>query len=499
MSALKEAILTLRSIVKYSEDEARDEHGRFAGSGGSSIPSHSELMGMSKVSGPLGSQGGEWRQASNGKTYLVKPLLDEKHGHNEVASAAVYREAGVKFPNTGVVKDKNGNSYLVSEKIDGLSQGKWNGNSKLQEAAAKDFGIDALLSHWDVHGLLGDNTLVDQSGNPVRIEAGGAMAYRAMGGEKSSFSPDAQWVEPTSMRTSDQGQLMYGAMTDAQVADSLERAGNIDLNNVQSRWDAMGIPRSTSDAWMQTLQSRQAQIPALVASLRGASKALSALKQARALLKYSEDEARNSKGEWESSDSGSKSESTTGPRTFTSLDKAQEWARQHFIDGNLEKYPKHHGVLEYRDTGYRTINNLLRGKKDANLSEPQWKAEYRQMVKEIKGQMKPIPAGGVVVYRGFQSGKIPLNVGDTFTEKAFSSTTFDKDIASFFANDMNGGGGKLFAIEVPAGVNAMYFGARDKNVQNQPGANEHELLLEPGLKYEVTSKSADVVHLRVVK
>ena len=243
---------------------------------------------------------------------------------------------------------------------------------------------------------------------------------------------------------------------------------------------------------MQTLSE-------LVAELRRAvniiKRDVSDEKLARVVVKYSPDQERQSNGEFGSgAGSSDASASSESPKTFASLDKAQEWARQHFVDGALQSYPKQHGVRQYRDMAYRTINNLLRGKKDSQLDEPAWKAEYRQMVKEIKGQMKPIPTGGVVVYRGFQPGKMSLNVGDTFTEKAFSSTTFNKDIASFFAYEKNGGGGKMFEIEVPAGVKAMYLGAKydyDKN--------EHELLLEPGLKYEVTGKSGDVVKLKVVK
>ena len=96
----------------------------------------------------------------------------------------------------------------------------------------------------------------------------GAMAFRAQGGEKTGFSPTGAWVEPLSMRTSEQGRAMYGKMTDAQVATSLERAGNLNLGNVQSHWDSLGIPQNVSDPWMQTLQARQQQIPTLVSELR---------------------------------------------------------------------------------------------------------------------------------------------------------------------------------------------------------------------------------------
>ena len=317
MQTLSELVAELRRAVDIIKrdvsDEERDKNGRFAGGGssGEGMPSHTQLSGMERVSGPLGSQGGNWyKDSSADKTYLAKPLESDAHGYNEIAAGAVYHEAGVKFPNTGLTKDENGKPLLVSEKIEGLSEKSaswWASHPDAQAKAAENFGVDALLSHWDVHGLSADNTLIDKNGDPVRIESGGAMAFRAMGSPKGdAFSPTGAWSEPASMRTSDQGRAMYGKMTDAQVADSLERAGKIDLGNVQSRWDALGIPRETSDPWMKTLEARQAQIPALVASLRGVNKALKMIELARAVakhgdgkvVKYSEDQARQSNGEF---------------------------------------------------------------------------------------------------------------------------------------------------------------------------------------------------------
>jgi len=264
-------------IRKYNEDQPRDEKGEFAstgvtGSSGDKLPTYDKLSEMKKVPGPVGSQDGVWRQSADGTTYFVKPLKDAVHGFNEVASGCVYHAAGIAFPNTGIVKDSSGHYYLVSQKVEGLTQKSaawWNSHPEAQAKAAEGFGVDALLSHWDVHGLDADNTLVDKDGNPVRIESGGAMAFRAQGGSKPSFSADKEWVEPESMRTGGQGPGFYGMMTDAQAATSLQAATNIDLESVQRMWDQAGIPRNVSLPWMETLQERQSQIPDLVKALNG--------------------------------------------------------------------------------------------------------------------------------------------------------------------------------------------------------------------------------------
>lgn len=226
---------------------------------------------MQKISGPLGSQGGTWYQDASGQQYLVKPLKDEAHGANEVATGAFYHIAGIPFPNTGVAHTPQGKPVLISEKVSGLTQhpkSGWMGHPGTQAQMARGFGVDALLSHWDAGGLQADNTLVTHGGTPVRIESGGAGLYRAMGQPRGAgFSADGQWSEPQSMRTSDYT-WMYGKMSDAQAADSLDRARSVDLQTVMARWNSLGIPKSVSTALASTIEARQAQIPEITAALR---------------------------------------------------------------------------------------------------------------------------------------------------------------------------------------------------------------------------------------
>jgi len=232
------------------------------------MPSYNELQRMPQIHGPLGSNGGNWRQSSDGRKFLVKPALSHDHAQNEIAAGVVYRHAGVRFPNTSIVHSPEGDSHIVSEHIPDLEQhsgSQWHNNPELQKKARQHFGTDALLSHWDVHGLVGDNTLVDPKKNePVRIESGGAMAFRGMGGAKSNFKPDGEWSEPHSMRDSEQGYAMYGRMSDDEAHDSLARAGKINMNKVESAWKQAGISPENTEKWGSTLRARQDQIPHLI-------------------------------------------------------------------------------------------------------------------------------------------------------------------------------------------------------------------------------------------
>ena len=262
-------------LSKYDPDQPRNEKGEFASGDGSGdvtrpIPSLEKLDSFPKVSGPLGSNGGKWVQDPDTKVkYLIKPADSYAHAANEVMSGAVYRAAGLPFPNTGMVQS-GGKWYVVSEKIEGLSWQSaswWKQSPEIQTEAARGFGIDALLSHWDVHGMGADNTLLDGQNRPVRIEAGGAMAFRAQGTEKPSFAVGKPWVEVQSMRESNQGRAMYGDMTDAQVAKSLELAANLDIAKITQTVEKLGVSPIIADSWARTLAWRQSLIPDIVRKL----------------------------------------------------------------------------------------------------------------------------------------------------------------------------------------------------------------------------------------
>jgi ADP-ribosyltransferase exoenzyme len=290
------------SVSKFDENEERDDHGRWV-SGENQNPSFQQITkGMTRVKEgmPLGSNGGRWYKSDDGKMFLIKPATSAAQAYNEVAAGAVYREAGAPFPHTSVGQSPSGKYYVISQRVDGLEQHTsdwWKAHPETQAAAAKDFGVDALLSHWDVHGAGGDNTLVASDGTPVRIESGGAMSFRAMGAYKPEFSPTNDWTEVNSLRTGEQGLRMFGNMTDAQAADSLEAAGKIDLDAVRERWTQIGVPPLMSETWIQTLEARQAQIPSIVAALRATAK----MWRPR-VLKFDEGEERDDHGRWTKSD-----------------------------------------------------------------------------------------------------------------------------------------------------------------------------------------------------
>lgn len=273
---------SLRVVVlkKYSDDQERGSDGKWTKGGGNysnsnpNLPSHYALQSYAKVPGPVGSSGGEWRKDIDGVQYFVKPLKSEQHGMNEVAANHVYQAAGLvpgkDIPRVGVTHDPSGQPFLVSQKIEGLTSHA-NGSfpAGTQEKARTFFGTDALLSNWDVAGLNNDNVMSSAQGNPVRIDTGGAMAFRGMGAPKPEFSAGKEFTDFKSMRESAQGKELYGSMSDAQAATSLEAASHIDLGKVEAAWKAEGIPKATYGDWLKTLGARQYSMGSAIKSTLG--------------------------------------------------------------------------------------------------------------------------------------------------------------------------------------------------------------------------------------
>ena len=162
------------------------EVGGSSSEGGGNVPDADTLEHVKDLPG---STGPKLEKDSSGKQYVVKYNHGGNEGHlaNEVEADAVYRALGVKVPDSKI----DGAGHKVSEFLTltiPLAQAKTayppEVMDKIHENIAKDYVADALLGNWDVAGLGNDNILV-KGFTPHRVDNGGAMKYRAMGGLKS--------------------------------------------------------------------------------------------------------------------------------------------------------------------------------------------------------------------------------------------------------------------------------------------------------------------------
>lgn len=217
-------------------------------------PSWDKLQAMKKVQGPLGSQGGQWYEDSNGQRYLAKPARSLSHAANEAAVAAIYREFGIGAP-TAAMTDASGNPQVV---VTGLQvQNIGSPNAQLQAEAKKHMGIDMLLANWDAYGAGGQNIGVDAQGRLIRLDAGGGGRFRAQGGDKPSFTPGQIWDDPATMITSSFGQQFYGTVTNGDVTAAMRQVAAIDIAKMDAAMKAAGVDDQTRKFFRDVIADRK--------------------------------------------------------------------------------------------------------------------------------------------------------------------------------------------------------------------------------------------------
>ncbi|MBN3804816.1 NUDIX hydrolase [Paraburkholderia sp. Ac-20336] len=124
-----------------------------------------------------------------GTEWYVKSSQSEDFSRNEWLAAELYRAANVLVPQLAMVT--RGNQPAIASRIMGklrtnpaaLQSGKVPG-------AHSGFAADVWLANWDVVGLEYDNLLLDAAGRAVRVDVGGSLIFRAMGGLKGDRFDD---------------------------------------------------------------------------------------------------------------------------------------------------------------------------------------------------------------------------------------------------------------------------------------------------------------------
>ena len=139
-------------------------------------------------SGRSGSQvGGSFEDASGNKFYVKEPH-SQSHAEQEVLAAQLYRLLGVSAADVQL-GDYKGKTKIVSPWIDNSKNNVLSPQKRDQAWRKKvqaGYVADAWLANWDVLGTGWDNIIADGNGDPVRVDTGGSLGYRARGAAKGS-------------------------------------------------------------------------------------------------------------------------------------------------------------------------------------------------------------------------------------------------------------------------------------------------------------------------
>lgn len=156
----------------------------------------------------------------------------------EVFSSKLYKLAGIEAADMSLYRDKNGEVGLLSKYVE--NEGALNSFSDKgsKKSVNKGFAVDAWLANWDA--VISDNTLITKNG-AVRIDFGGCLDFRAMGGRKNNFGNEVPelntLIDP---KVNWQAASIYETMSRESLIDSLSRVVSIkneDIENLAKECD----------------------------------------------------------------------------------------------------------------------------------------------------------------------------------------------------------------------------------------------------------------------
>ena len=181
---------------------------------------------------PGGSAAGGMHKDAAGKSYVIKGYGNDAMAANEVTAARLYNLAGVATPDMHLValgdQYKGGigvASGFLTEKFTALDIH----NAAHLTAAQQHFAVDAWLANWDTVGLSFDNIVIGANGQAIRIDPGGSLLFRAMGGPKGAAFGDKvgelQTLRDKSMNPT--SAKVFGPMTGEQIHASAQTLAGI--------------------------------------------------------------------------------------------------------------------------------------------------------------------------------------------------------------------------------------------------------------------------------
>ena len=214
-------------------------------------------VGAQKGSNP----GGLYRHKGTGEQWYIKTPASEDFARNEVLANQLYRALGMDVPDVRAIS-VNGKTGVASKIVDGLKVDRAGLASGRIAGAYDGYAADAWLGNWDVAGMNFDNLLVKE-GKAWRIDAGGALRYRAQGGLKGKeWGPVVQELETLrNAQTNPQTAAVFGKITRAQLEASAQRLTALPDDEIRRIVKAFGpVDVKENAALAETLLARRQDI-----------------------------------------------------------------------------------------------------------------------------------------------------------------------------------------------------------------------------------------------
>ena len=159
-------------------------------------------------------------QDSN-KLYYIKYARNsykKEHIQREIEASRLYNLAGIKTPNIKSCKIHGEQFALASEYVSGMEE------ITNHKDVHIGFAPDAWLANWD--SLLCDNTMV-VNGEPLKLDNGGALNYRALGELKPNFGNTVDELITLVDGTNPESQEIYSKISHQTLIQSFNRVCSI--------------------------------------------------------------------------------------------------------------------------------------------------------------------------------------------------------------------------------------------------------------------------------
>jgi hypothetical protein len=193
------------------------------------------MQNMTKVGDQLGSNPGGLYQGVSGNQYYIKQGKTPDHVRNEQMAASLYNAAGVPTLQYHPVQ---GGEHVATRWSDKEKDNAYKFTPEEKARAQEDFVVHAWLANHDVVGTGGDN-LGWIAGQPVALDLGGALEYRAQGAPKGkSFGNTVGEIDSmrglTSGIDAPDAAAMFGKMNPDDLVYSAQKVVSIPDEKIKS-------------------------------------------------------------------------------------------------------------------------------------------------------------------------------------------------------------------------------------------------------------------------
>lgn len=224
---------------------------------------------LEQFTGRGGSNAGAgMRSKVDGRKFYVKAPPTDDHARNEVLGAKLYKLAGLDVPEVNFIK--------ITGKLDGDEfvnklgiRSSWIEDTRIDRQRLIDgdangitdgFAVDAWLANWDVVGAEFDNLKL-LGDKVIRMEAGGSLRYRAMGGLKGNWGNTVHEIDSLRDKRFTQNHLVFKNITEDQIAEGVRKVVNISDDAIrQTVEEIYGKGDSIGEDLIATLIARKADL-----------------------------------------------------------------------------------------------------------------------------------------------------------------------------------------------------------------------------------------------